>query len=446
MKPRSFIDFIDDYATRHPFDINKYNHLDTCIHKHFMENKLYDANITGLYYPEMVITPPQYTYFTQVPIEQIKRNRSDNKMSETNTETPQYYSFFTDSLWNTMNAPDENTMFLNTSAPSIGRTMTPITEKIHIDVSLNSIKDLVDILNVYECKPHIEYNINLQFLQNIKAELVEINAMVGMEALKKSIVEQLIYFVQELHVGKNVSDFKHTAIFGPPGTGKTEIAKIIGRMYSKLGILKNNVFKKVTRNDLVAGYLGQTAIKTTKVINECLGGVLFIDEAYSLASKEDNDTFSKECIDTLCEALSDHKDDIMVIVAGYENELKETFFRVNRGMESRFIWRFTIDGYDAKQMCSIFKKKVREQEWEFENEPDVKEQWFDDKKKHFTNYGRDIELLVVYTKIAHGKRIYVKPVELRKKISIQDINAGFATFEQNKHIKKSPDYLSSLYI
>jgi len=367
-------------------------------------------------------------------------------MSETNTETPQYYSFFTDSLWNTMNAPDENTMFLNTSAPSIGRTMTPITEKIHIDVSLNSIKDLVDILNVYECKPHIEYNINLQFLQNIKVELLEINAMVGMEALKKSILEQLIYFVQELHVGKNVSDFKHTAIFGPPGTGKTEIAKIIGRMYSKLGILKNNVFKKVTRNDLVAGYLGQTAIKTTKVINECLGGVLFIDEAYSLASKEDNDTFSKECIDTLCEALSDHKDDIMVIVAGYENELKETFFRVNRGMESRFIWRFTIDGYDAKQMCSIFKKKVREQEWEFENEPDVKEQWFDDKKTHFTNYGRDIELLVVYTKIAHGKRIYGKPVELRKKISMQDINAGFATFEQNKHIKKSPDYLSSLYI
>jgi Holliday junction resolvasome RuvABC ATP-dependent DNA helicase subunit len=90
--------------------------------------------------------------------------------------------------------------------------------------------------------------------------------------------------MQELHITNKESDFKHTVLYGPPGTGKTEIAKIIGTMYSKIGILKNNVFKKVTRNDMVAGYLGQTAIKTKKVIDECLGGVLFIDEAYSLAN------------------------------------------------------------------------------------------------------------------------------------------------------------------
>ena len=81
-------------------------------------------------------------------------------------------------------------------------------------------------------------------------------------------------------------------------------------MYSKIGILKKNLFKKVTRSDLVAGYLGQTAIKTKNVIKECVGGVLFIDEAYSLAAPDHHDSFSKECIDTLCEALSDCKDDI----------------------------------------------------------------------------------------------------------------------------------------
>jgi stage V sporulation protein K len=75
-------------------------------------------------------------------------------------------------------------------------------------------------------------------------------------------------------------------------------------MYSKLGILKKNIFNKVTRNDLIAGYLGQTAIKTKKIIDECLGGVLFIDEAYSLASREQNDSFSKECLDILCESLA----------------------------------------------------------------------------------------------------------------------------------------------
>ncbi|NBR98478.1 MAG: AAA family ATPase, partial [Betaproteobacteria bacterium] len=113
------------------------------------------------------------------------------------------------------------------------------------------------------------------------------------------------------------------------GTGKTEIAKIIGQIFSKLGILKKGTFRKVTRSDLIAGYLGQTAIKTNDVINDCLGGVLFIDEAYSLGNSEKKDSFSKECIDTLCEALSNHKDNFMVIIAGYENELKECFFNYN---------------------------------------------------------------------------------------------------------------------
>ncbi len=94
-----------------------------------------------------------------------------------------------------------------------------------------------------------------------------------------------------------------------------------------MGILKNNVFRKVTRNDLVAGYLGQTAIKTKNVIQDCLGGVLFIDEAYAMANSYEDDSFSKECIDTLCEALSDHKNNLMVIIAGYENELNNSFFR-----------------------------------------------------------------------------------------------------------------------
>ena len=88
----------------------------------------------------------------------------------------------------------------------------------------------------------------------------------------------------------------------------------MGQMYSKIGILKNNIFRKVTRSDLIAGYLGQTAIKTKKVIDECKGGVLFIDEVYALGSQVDDDNYSKECIDTL--VLSDNKEDLMVIVAG----------------------------------------------------------------------------------------------------------------------------------
>ena len=128
-------------------------------------------------------------------------------------------------------------------------------------------------------------------------------------------------------------------------------------MYSKIGILKKNVFKKVTRSDLVAGYLGQTALKTNDVIQSCLGGCLFIDEAYSLVNN-DLDSFSKECIDTLNESLSRYKDNLMVIIAGYEKELNEIFFTSNPGLESRFIWRFKITPYTAKELFEILKNFI----------------------------------------------------------------------------------------
>jgi SpoVK/Ycf46/Vps4 family AAA+-type ATPase len=217
-------------------------------------------------------------------------------------------------------------------------------------------------------------------------------------------------------------------------------------MYSKLGILKNNVFKKVTRNDLIAGYLGQTAIKTKKVIDECIGGVLFIDEAYSLANSERDDSYSKECLDILCESLSDHKNDLMVIIAGYEDELNDTFFKANRGLESRFIWRFTMEPYGAKDMMDIFKKKVNEIGWEFENDSDIVERWFQDKLANFKHFGRDMELLLTYVKISHGRRIYGKSKELRKKISLCDMKDGYDVFIKNKRIKKEPVFMHGIYV
>ena len=166
---------------------------------------------------------------------------------------------------------------------------------------------------------------------------------------------------------------------GPPGTGKTEVAKIMGKIFSNLGVLKKNTFKKVTREDLVAGYLGQTSLKTKDVIKECIGGVLFIDEAYALGNKEKRDSFSKESIDTICEALSDYKKDFMCIIAGYEQELKDCFFGYNPGLESRFTWKFKIDDYSSKELRLIFEKKVIDCGWGFK-EP-LLDEWFDKNRK-----------------------------------------------------------------
>jgi AAA+ superfamily predicted ATPase len=301
-----------------------------------------------------------------------------------------------------------------------------------IDVEINTLDDLLKLIDTYPLDNDIQYNINMKPLHNIKDLLIELNSMIGLTSLKNSIVEQILYFIQGLHKGFG-GDFMHTVLYGPPGTGKTEIAKIIGKIYSKIGILKNGVFKKVTRSDLVAGYLGQTAIKTRDVIKDCIGGVLFIDEAYALGNNEKRDSFSKECIDTLCEALSDHKQELMVIIAGYENELNDCFFNYNQGLDSRFTWRFKIDKYNGEELYQIFVKKIKENDWSIESE--IEPSWFQEKHDSFPFFGRDIETLLTKIKITHSKRVFCKPEKEKKRIIFKDLEKGFEIYLKNENRK-----------
>lgn len=323
------------------------------------------------------------------------------------------------------------------------------TNTQYIDFTITSIKDLIELADKYTYQADTEYNIDLEAIHNIKVELIEMNEMIGMENLKKSVLDQLIYFIQNLHVGP-CGDYKHTVLYGPPGTGKTEVAKIMGRMYSKIGVLKRSIFKKVTRCDLVAGFLGQTALKTQKVIDDCMGGVLFIDEAYSLGNGNngESDSFSTECIDTLCESLSNHKENLMVIIAGYENELNESFFKANTGLESRFIWRFKMDEYKPRELREIFVKKVLNGGWNFMNDDDdINEKWFEKNKDSFPYFGRDMENLFTYTKISHGRRVYGKPVDIHKKITLDDLENGFLVFKKNSKQKKDKkSFIHDMYV
>jgi len=189
----------------------------------------------------------------------------------------------------------------------------------------------------------------------------------------------------------------------------------------------------------VAGYLGQTAIKTKDVIKECLGGILFIDEAYSLGNSEKRDSFSKECIDTLCEALSDHKDNLMVIIAGYENELENCFFNYNQGLNSRFTWRFKTDDYTPEDLYNIFIKKIHDNGWSIHNNSKLisnfNSEWFAKNKEYFKFYGRDIETFLAKTKIAHSRRVFCKNLNEKKKITYEDIEQGLNIYLNNNDVK-----------
>lgn len=316
--------------------------------------------------------------------------------------------------------------------------------KIDIQHAANNVGDLLHIIDTYPPNPQIEYNIDVQALHRIRDPLAQLNDMVGMASLKENVVGQILFYIQKLHnlsdksaTGNN--DYLHTVIYGPPGTGKTEVAKILGDIFAKLGVLEKGTFKKATRADLIAGYLGQTALKTRDLIKECIGGVLFIDEAYALGNCDKQDIFAKECIDTLCEALSDNKNQLMVIINGYEDDLKRCFFSYNQGLESRFVWRYSIDKYNSDELVSIFEKKVKDAEWALQCTTPELNLCFSTNKHLLVFYGRDIETLFGKAKIAHARRVFGLDSSVKRRLTIADLNAGLKTFKSHKpHSQEIP--------
>ena len=135
----------------------------------------------------------------------------------------------------------------------------------------------------------------------------------------------------------------------------------------------------------------------------------------------------------------------MVIIAGYEDEINNTLFKVNQGLQSRFIWRFSIDTYTPKELMQIFKRKVEITEWQLIDDNVLNEKWFHSNKDHFKSYGRDIEILLTYVKICHSRRIYGKNKNIRKKITKTDMESGLALMLVNKE-KKETVFISSLYV
>jgi DNA polymerase III delta prime subunit len=318
-------------------------------------------------------------------------------------------------------------------------------------------------------------------------------------------------------------DMIHTIIEGPPGVGKTTLGYIIGEIYANLDIIEqpkqnNNVtsknnqlkFKIVKRADLIAKYLGQTSHRTQQVIDSVLGGVLFIDEAYSLGNNEVDDSYSKECLDTLNQNLSEKKNQFLCIIAGYKDALDKNFFAYNEGLRRRFPFTYTIEEYSPNELKQIFLGMLSETKWGLEgyiekeiihntknkielnivekkqnvgknkieniiekkeseeviikkeldkietniiekkviniNKEDKLLQFFEKNKLYFPNFGGDIEIFIFQTKIEHCKRVFFEDEKYHKILTLEDINNGLEILKKNKKIIKEDYKMLSMYL
>ena len=246
--------------------------------------------------------------------------------------------------------------------------------------------------------------------EKVEKLLAQLDTMVGLAGVKaevRSLIDEIQVNEWRRNAGLAVGAVSHHLIFtGAPGTGKTTVARIYGELLKALGVLPDGKFKEVARRDLVGQYIGHTAEKTGAVFSEALGGVLFIDEAYTLSrSSGGGADFGREAIDTLVKLMEDHRDEIAVIVAGYTNEMVE-FLDANAGLASRFAKTLEFENYSPDELVLIVNRIARNDDYLLGSGlDDALREWFDqvERDQNFGNAREARKLLEGMRKAQSGR-------------------------------------------
>ena len=305
-----------------------------------------------------------------------------------------------------------------------------------INKEIKDLKDLINLGESYDSDDEDRYVVHMKALNKCVPVLKELNTFIGMDNIKKMILDLIIFRLQNFEES-NHDEMWHLVIQGSPGCGKTEVSKIIGKIYYNLGIVENDGFTQVKRSDLIGKYLGHTAAQTQEIFDKSEGGVIFIDEAYSLGNPEGRDNFSKECIDTINLNLTEKKNTVLII-AGYKDQLNESFFNYNPGLARRFKMRMSIDKYTPSELRKIYLKKLEENEWGIykdDEENEIPVSFFDKNKDLFKFNGGDMENLWSLTKITHCRRVFGKEFNIAKKITKEDLYNALEKYKENDEVK-----------
>lgn len=357
-----------------------------------------------------------------------------------------------------------------------------------------SMQYLINIANGTE---KASKNYDIEKLKNALPAMEKLNNIIGMTKAKLMVAKIINLYVTGI-CDKNI-DMMHTMIQGDSGTGKTMLARILGEIYWKLGILDNvntnhnvkNVdndgshrqlrkkrkidyqkqldgydydnkfmvkddldsaddtdfddtiddnektptykFIEASRTDCIDRYQGGTASKTSDLVKSALGGVLFIDEAYSLGNTGSEDTYNKECIDTLTSLMEKYKGQVVIILAGYKNSMEETLLKYNKGLSRRITFNIIVDDYTAHNLSSIMNHMVINMDgWKLMTSKKSLDDFFIKKFKSFPHYGGDVESLLFHIKINHSARLLNANVDEKKRINMEDVQNGFKDYECNR--------------
>ncbi|MCE8179503.1 hypothetical protein SJDPG12_08960 [Porphyromonas gingivalis SJD12] len=310
------------------------------------------------------------------------------------------------------NSPDEKALLFCKSLSSFNTIQeNQVTELVKATklslIQLYGYRSLMEA-----CQRATTYQVELNANETLQDCLSELNQLIGLQQVKQSVEDLVCYQQiqkQRATIGLSTPQRTlHLAFTGNPGTGKTTVARIVGRMYRHLGLLSQGHFIEASRTDLIASYQGQTAHKVKKLIERAKGGVLFIDEAYSITENEHSDSYGRECLTELTKALEDYRQDLVVIVAGYTDPMKQ-FFSSNPGLSSRFNTFIEFPDYDETELLSIFNQMCVQDDYElsqagFTSLADLIRSALNEQQSQFSN-ARFVRNLYERAVIQHARRV-----------------------------------------
>jgi hypothetical protein len=338
--------------------------------------------------------------------------------------------------------------------------------------NVNSIDDILNLIQFL--KDHKLDNMCPKYRKLVDSETIirDFNQMVGMDGPKANIATQILSLCDRIDqpsslessdtvkkrpnadtgskaskastIQKESEDNEepllNTVIYGPPGCGKTTIAVFMAKLYLKFGVLETGKIVKGNRANLIGQWVGETAIKTEKVLKQALGGVLFIDEAYQLGHAVDGNRcpFAYECINSITQFITENKGRITIILAGYKEDIQDNFFAQNEGLDRRFPWKYTLKPNKPEELVQIFELQARKSGYAIARETvDGKEEsilkpsFFENHKKLFEYSGGDTQILFDKCKMMHDKRMFSQ-LRSDKTIAKVDLDKGFEIFKKSK--------------